>query len=151
MLRLVGLDEHLAGDAAPSGPPRHLGHELKGALPGVVLGEKEPLVSSNNPHQGDAGEVMALGDHLGAHQDVHLAGAKITQNLESLAAVRRRVPVQAGHPGSGPQTPHFALHPLGPHPVLFDGGGLARGAALGHGHLEATVMADEDIPGVVLG
>ena len=49
---------------------------------------------------------MALGDHLGSYQDVHLAGAKITQNLQSLAAVRRRVPVQARHPGLGPQTPH---------------------------------------------
>ena len=95
--------------------------------------------------------MVALGDHLGAHQNVQVFGGKVLEHLEGPAAMGRGVPVQASHSGFRPQTAHFALHPFRTHPMLFYGRGLAGWAALGHVFFIAAVMADQAVPGVVLG
>jgi len=142
---MEGLHQDLPGGLTPACPAGHLGEELEGALSGVILGEKEAQIRGHHPHQADPGEMVALGDHLGAHQEVQVSGGKALQHGEGPAAVGGGVPVQAGHPCPGQQAPQFALHLLGAHPVLLDGGGLALGAALRHLLAEAAVVADEAV------
>ena len=73
VFRRVGLQNHPARQFGPAGAASHLGEQLKGALRGPEVSHLEPLIGADNPHQGEARQVVALGQHLGAHQDVHLA------------------------------------------------------------------------------
>ena len=50
--------------------PGHLGQKLKGALPGVILRKEEAEIRGHHSHQGDLGEIVPLGDHLGADEDI---------------------------------------------------------------------------------
>jgi hypothetical protein len=40
--------------------------------------------------------MMALGEHLGAHQDIQAAGGKVLQQVQGFAAMGDGIPVQAG-------------------------------------------------------
>ena len=61
------------GRSAAPGAARDLGQELERALGGAEVGKAEPDVGVDHADQRHAREVVALGDHLRAHQDVGLA------------------------------------------------------------------------------
>ena len=73
MVRLVGLQQ---ADALPAGapcPPGHLAQQLERALGGARIAIGEAEIGIDHADQRHVGEMVALGDKLGADDDVGLA------------------------------------------------------------------------------
>ena len=70
---IVGLDEHAAGLVAAAGAAGDLLDLLEAALGGAQVAAGEAEVGIDHADQGEVGEVIALGDQLGADDDVDLA------------------------------------------------------------------------------
>jgi hypothetical protein len=73
VVRVVGLDEHAPGLLATAGPAGDLHQQLRHAFRGTEVGAEQSAVRVQNPHQGDIGKMMALGEHLRTHEDVDAA------------------------------------------------------------------------------
>ena len=73
MLGLPGLQQRMAGALAPPGPPGRLAQELEGALGGARIGVGEADVGVDHADEGEQREIVALGDELGADDEVELA------------------------------------------------------------------------------
>ena len=73
---MVGLDEDLAWQLAATGATGDLGEELKDALGRAEVGQAEGEVRADDADQRNAVDVMTLGDHLGADQQVDLASVQ---------------------------------------------------------------------------
>ncbi len=82
VVRVVGLQYHFPGCVPPAGTTSHLGQKLEGALAAPEIGKIEGEVGTDDPHQGDAGEIVALGHHLSAHQHIDIAVAKSFQYFQ---------------------------------------------------------------------
>ncbi len=67
--RRQGLDDHLSPGLAAAAAPGELGDHREGALLGAEVGEAQRRVGVEDRAQRHLGEVVALGDHLGADQD----------------------------------------------------------------------------------
>jgi hypothetical protein len=96
MLAVARLDQHLA-DASPvaAGPARHL-HQLgEQALAGAVILREQRGVRVQDADQGQLLEVVALGDHLGADQDVDLAAVHGVEGRLRAALQARGIGVDA--------------------------------------------------------
>ena len=98
--RREGLDEDFALHFAAAGAAGDLGEELEGAFAGAEIGHVQGEIGVDDPDQGDVGKVQAFRDHLGADEDVDLAGAKSVE--------RFAVGVFAGH-GVGVHSPNDGL------------------------------------------
>ena len=96
-----GLDEDFALDVAAPGAARHLGQQLKGPLARAEIGQVQAEVGVDDADQRDVGKVQALGDHLGADQDVGLAGAEIAQDAAVILLALEGVGVHPLHAGAG--------------------------------------------------
>ena len=70
MIRLVGLDYDPAWFFSPTGPAADLAEQLKGSFPGPEIRHAQAAVSPDNSHQSHVGKMMALGNHLGADEDI---------------------------------------------------------------------------------
>ena len=108
-----GLHHDLAGAVAPAGPPRDLDEELEGALVGPEIGHVHGKVGVDQAHEGHIGKIEALGDHLGADEDIDAAGAEAGEDFAETIFFAHRVGVDALDPGLGQETPHRLLDPLG--------------------------------------
>ena len=64
-----GLDDHLAPGLAAAAAPGELGDHREGPLLGAEVGEAQGRVGVEDRAQRHLGEVVALGDHLGADED----------------------------------------------------------------------------------
>ena len=81
MVRQAGLQHQQSWLLAPPGPARYLHQGLRQPLrPAELLGEKA-LIGVDHAHQSQAGEVMPLGEHLGAEQDAVMAIADAAQDV----------------------------------------------------------------------
>ena len=76
-----GLDQHPAAPLAAPAAPGELGHEREGALLGAEVGEAKRRVGVEHHAQHHIGEVVSLGDHLGADQDARLRLLEAAQDL----------------------------------------------------------------------
>src|SRR5258708_33559865 len=88
-----------AGVMARAGAPGGLRKELEGPPGGAKFGHAEPDVRRYHSDQRDVGNVVAFGDHLGAHQDVELALAEAVEDLFIVALARNGVAVHARDAG----------------------------------------------------
>ena len=146
------LHPHLAafavGGVAP-GPAAGLHQQGEQALGRAEVAGEQGAVRVHRRHQGDVAEVVALGDHLGAYQHVHLAGMHLGQLGFQRALEAGAVGVDAHHlhgpavgpPGAGQQLGQMLLQPLGAAPDGLDVHIAAGGAGAGHGLGEAAVVA----------
>ena len=103
MLGMIRLHQHAAGKLAAAGSAGDLGQKLEHALGGTEIGQAERGVSADNADQGHAVDVVALGDHLRAHQQVDLAGVKAGQQSFHVAAAADGVAIHAADSGVGEQ------------------------------------------------
>ena len=71
--RLVGLDQHPARLLAAPGAAGDLGDLLEAALGGAQIAARQAEIGVDHADQGEVGEMIALGDELGADDDVDLA------------------------------------------------------------------------------
>ena len=70
---LSGLDEDASGVLATAGPAGDLHQQLRHAFGGTEVRAEQSAVRVQNPHQGDIGKMMTLGEHLRTHEDVYVA------------------------------------------------------------------------------
>ena len=78
----------MPGHVAASRAPGHLRQQLEGALGGAEIRHAQPDVGVHHAHQRDVRDVVALGDHLRADQNVVAALAEAVQNGLVAAACR---------------------------------------------------------------
>lgn len=97
MERGEGLDEHLALDIATSRPAAHLGQQLEGPLPSPEIRHVQTEVGMDDSDQGHVRKVEPLGDHLGADQDVDLAGPEVGQDPAVVVLALERVGIHPRH------------------------------------------------------
>ena len=98
MVGIHRLQQHAAGLLPPARPPGDLGQQLESALRSPEVRPSQPGVGIDNADQGDIGDVVAFGDHLGTDEQIALAGAKSSQDRFVAAARLDRIPVQPGNP-----------------------------------------------------
>ena len=71
--RVAGLKENLAWAMRPAGAPCDLKNQLCRSFGGPEIAAKEAAIHIQNANQGDIGEVVSFGQHLGADQDVRFS------------------------------------------------------------------------------
>jgi hypothetical protein len=97
---MPGLHPHLAAAARPASRPARpaaCSSSANSRSGGAEIAGEQRAVGVDRSHQRDAAEVVALGDHLRAHQHVHLAGMHGGQLRFQRALGARGVGVDAGH------------------------------------------------------
>ena len=101
MLRIDGLDQDNARQIAAPRAPGRLRQKLKRALGGAEIRQTQSDVGRHDAHQRDIRNVVALGDHLRAHQDVEIAFAKTVQDALEMPLAAHRVAIHARDPRLG--------------------------------------------------
>ena len=101
MVRVDGLDEHDAGKVAPSGAPGNLGQELEGSFGGAKVGHAQSDVGGDDTDEGDVGDIVPLGDHLGSHEYVEIPFAEAAEQFFVLVFAADRVAVEPRDAGLG--------------------------------------------------
>ncbi len=88
MIGIDGLHQHDARKAAPPRASRYLRQQLKGPLAGAKIGHAEADIRRHHAHQRHVRDVVALGDHLRAHENVVIAFAETLREWSRIAACR---------------------------------------------------------------
>ncbi len=151
MVGPVALQHDFSGQLGPPRAARHLGEELERALGGAEVGQAQAHVGVDHAHEGHAREVVALGDHLCAHQDVGLPGFERQKSLGEGAPALGQVTIQAGHPGLGQGRLHRFDHLLRAEALELEVGASARRAGAGSRDAVAAIVAQRLPPPVVEG
>ena len=74
MVGQLGLHQHAPGCIGTPGTPSHLHQFGKQPLRRAEVGAVEAAVGIEHQHQIQAGEIVAFGQHLRAHQYIHRPG-----------------------------------------------------------------------------
>ena len=94
MIRLPGLQQRVALALAASRPARRLAQELEGALGRARVGVGEADIGVDHADEGQQREIMALGDELGADDEVERAARGrvelAAQSLDAAGKVGRQ-------------------------------------------------------------
>ena len=114
-VRLERLDEHAARRVAAAAAGE-LGEELERPLLGPKVGQTETGVGVDDGRELDACEVVALRDHLRAHEDGTLGAREPLERLAQLLRLRNRVRVEPDPLELGDVLLELALQPLRPRP-----------------------------------
>ena len=91
MLGHIGLDQPAPGNGLAAGAARHLTEQLEGALGRARIGLREAEIAVDHADQSKTRKVMALGDELGADDDIDLALLDLAQGLAQIADARREI------------------------------------------------------------
>ncbi len=113
MLGIEGLHDHASRSLPASGAARDLGQELERALGGAEIGQAERLVGRHDADERDAREIVTLGDHLRADEDVDLAALEAREDPLVLAAAAHGVAVHALDARRGRELAQHLLDLLG--------------------------------------
>ena len=150
-VRGESLDEDFAFHFAPAGAASDLGEELEGALTGAEVGNVEGEVGVEDAGEGDVGEIEAFGDHLGAEEDVDLAGFEGAECFADGTFLSGGVGVESGEAGFGEDLSEDLFDFLGAVTLEVDALFVALRAAAGDDGLVAAEVADESFFGAVVG
>ena len=160
VIRLKGLNPDLAAvtqhGVAP-GASCSLHQQGKQALGGTEVAGEQGAVRVDGRHQGDAAKVMALGDHLRAHQHIHLArmhgrqlgfqrtlqpgAVGVDAGYAQRLAVRLRIADSAGSAHIGQQLAQLFFQLLGAATHGFNVDVAAGGAGAWHALGKAAMVA----------
>ena len=98
---MVSLHEDGAGKLAASGASGDLGEELEDALGSAKVRQSEGKICTDDSYQRDPMDVMALGDHLRADEQVDLAGMEAHEEALHVRAAAHGVSVHAADACAG--------------------------------------------------
>ena len=107
------LQDHASGLFAASGATRDLREKLHAALPGAEVGKSKGPVRVECADERHAGEVVPLGDHLGADQDIDLAACEAREQRGRLAWACCRVAIESSCSRLRQQSAQLLLDALG--------------------------------------
>ena len=96
----------------PAGPPGDLHQRREQPLRRPEIGGEQPGVGVDHHHQGQPAEVVAFREHLGADQQVDLAGMRGREEALGRAAAAGDIPVEPGDAGVREETGESFLQPL---------------------------------------
>ena len=98
MIRDKGLHDDPARSGGASCSAGYLGQELEGALGGTKIREMEADICGDHADELDAWEIVSLGDHLGADDDVDLFVLERFEDRLRMAAFRGDIAVESHRP-----------------------------------------------------
>mmetsp|Transcript_5530 Transcript_5530/g.13379 ORF Transcript_5530/g.13379 Transcript_5530/m.13379 type:complete len:242 (-) Transcript_5530:1421-2146(-) len=160
MLAMPGLDPHLAGCFAggiAAGAASGLHQQSEQSLRRPEIAAEQRPIRVDRGDEANAPEIMPLGDHLRADQDVHLALVHGLQLRLQFALATGGVGVDAQHARAGQGLGQLFLEPLGAAPERRDVRVAAVRAGLRHAFGEAAMVAAqravalvEDPPGAAV-
>src|SRR5262249_20531630 len=153
VLGRVGRDDAPPRPISAAGAAGDLRQELEGPLAGAEVGQRQRAVGEEDADQRDAGEVVALGHHLRADEDVDLAARDLAEDAPepSSAGGAGGVAVEPGDARRGEARPQRLLHPLGADAEAADRRRLAARAVDGKVAVVATVVAAQPLAGPMVG
>lgn len=141
VVRRSGLQEDMAGALRPARSPGHLNQQLGEVFARPQIRPVEPLIDVEDNGEGDTREVMPLGNHLGADEEIGTAGGGIGEQGIAAGSGACRVGVDAGQGGRWEPLGQFLLELLG---ALAEGNEPCRAACRaipGRRLVMAAVMA----------
>jgi len=147
-----GLDDDAAGFFGAAGTAGDLADELEGAFVGAEVGQGQGGVGADDADEGDVGKVQALGEDLGAGEDVDAAGGKIGQDpvVAFGAAGLHGVAVDAEDAGVGQEAGDLFGETLGAD-AEHGHVAVAEGAFGGDEGFAEAIVADGQAAGECLG
>ena len=146
-----GLHDHLALQITATGAAGDLGDELERALAGAEVRDVQAEVGVEDADEGDIGEMKALGDHLGADEDVDLVRLEGSEGVTQRVFTAHRIRVDAGEFCFRENLCQDFLHFLRAVSLEENSGVTALGAFFRDDGLVAADMADEALVGPVVG
>src|SRR5690554_6202975 len=97
MLWMARLDDHLAAALGATRAAGDLGDQLCQTLRSAKVATEQALVRIEDADQADIRKVVALGQHLGAEQNMPLAASRLVQQASHGTLATGAVPVDAEH------------------------------------------------------
>ena len=151
VLGIVALKNDVPGKHASPCPARNLAQDLEGALASPKIGQVKADIGIDYANQGNQGQIQALGDHLGADEDIGLMSHKLIQYLlvGILSPGDIAIPAQKGRLGKG--AAGRLLHRLDANAQKLDPVAPALGAEIGNRGAIIALMADHVLAHRVVG
>ena len=112
MAGVEGLDDDPARLIAPPAPARHLRQDLEGPLGGPEVGDVQRCIGGDDADERNLREVVSLGDHLRADEDVDLPPVETPEDPFRIAPPGGRVAVHPGDAGLGEELSHLLFRPV---------------------------------------
>ena len=138
---VVGLEDHFPLLPASSGPAGALGDEVECLLRCQVGGYVQDAVGGKDAHGLDAGDVVALGHHLGAEEDIEFPFPKIVEDFPGTVFPSGAVQVEPADSGLWQQPFQFFFHPFRAGAEVQDPMAVAFRAFRGYGMHGFAVVA----------
>ena len=85
------LQQDLAGFGAASGAARDLYHQLAHAFQRTKVHAEQGLIHADDADHAQAGEIVPLGQHLGADQNMDVAAGDVAQQAFQLSGATHAV------------------------------------------------------------
>ena len=139
-----GLHDNLAGHFTAARASGDLGEELEGAFASAEIGNVEGEVGVEDADKGDVGEMEALGDHLGADEQIDLLSFKGIEGIAQFVLAGHGVGIDAGDAGGGELFAERFLNAFGAESGMEDAGVIASRAGAGGFFAVAADVADHD-------
>ena len=95
MFRKIGLHNDFSPQLRASGPAGNLEQQRCKTLGGAKIGAVERIVGAEHPDQSEAGEIVTLGEHLRAHENVDGPRVDSIANFRKGAAAFGAVAIDA--------------------------------------------------------
>src|SRR5664280_2774974 len=145
------LQHDFAGSVASPGASRNLGEQLEGALGGTEVRKTERGIGADDPHQRDVGDVVALGDHLRAHQQIDFARVQRVQHALEIVAAMDRIAIEPGNARLRKHAVQDVLQLLRSGPQILHTFAAALGAGPERRARVAAVVAHQAVFALVVG
>ena len=141
MVGILGLDQHFAGQFGAPAAAADL-HQLREETLGrTKVGGEQGGIGADRADQGQQRKIMALGQHLGADQDVGLTGMDGGEQGLPFLRRARRIAVDAQDAGFGKAFDEHGFEALRTAPEGQQVDVAAIGAGARHARFEAAVVA----------
>ena len=139
---MVGLPPHLAGALRAAGAAGDLDQQLGQLLAGAEIGGEQAFVHAHHHHPGQPGQVVALGQDLGADQDAGPV-TQFGQQFRQAVAAGGGAAVEAQHRPLREAFGQQFLQPFGTHALRLQGQAGAGRAGQRPRLAVAAVVADQ--------
>src|SRR5262249_14672776 len=110
VVRTDGLDQYYARQIAASSPSGHLRENLKSPFRGAKIGHTQTDIGRDHAHQRYIRNVVPLGDHLRADQNVVVTSPEILQNRFVVALAGYGVAIEPSDPRLGQLAMQLLFH-----------------------------------------
>ena len=141
VIHVVRLHQDATGQVPTTGATRDLGEQLKDAFGGTEVRQAECVIDAKHADQRDTVNVVALGNHLRADQQIHFAAVQAPENAFVIAMMAHGVAIHAGNAGVREQLLQPLLTLLRADAEKIQMLAFALRAMLGNGATKAAVMA----------